>query len=53
MLDTGTGGETDMETRQTEETERTRDTEGARDTTGKAKTTRVKGNRINEHEPKN
>lgn len=36
-----------METRETEDTEKTRDTEGARDTTA------MKGNRVDEHEPKN
>lgn len=36
-----------METRETEETEKTRDTEGERDTTA------MKGNRVDEHEPKN
>lgn len=34
LLDTETGGDTHMETRQTEETEKTRDIEGARDTMG-------------------
>lgn len=52
MLDTGTGGETDMETRQTEETERTRDTEGARDTTGKGEHSRDQDNKSEREQSK-